>query len=133
MPGFSVFCFHFHLVIYLFMTVPGLRYYAWAFSSCRERGLFPTRGVPCPGFSCCRAQAPGRAVFSGCDARASFPKVKGKVTQSCPTLCNPRDFIDHGILQASLLEWVAFSFSRGSPRPRDQTQVPCIAGRFFTS
>ena len=37
----------------------------------------------------------------------------------------------HGIFQARVLEWVAISFSRGSPRPRDQTQVSCIAGRFF--
>ena len=27
----------------------------------------------------------------------------------------------------------AFPFSRGSSQPRDQTQVSCIAGRFFTS
>ena len=39
----------------------------------------------------------------------------------------------HGILQASRLEWVAVFFSRGSSQPRDQTQVPHIAGRFFTS
>ena len=39
----------------------------------------------------------------------------------------------HGILQAKILEWVAFSFSRGSSQPRDWTQVFCIAGRFFTS
>ena len=41
----------------------------------------------------------------------------------------------HGlyILQARMLEWVAFPFSRGSSQPRDQTQVPRIAGRFFTS
>ena len=38
----------------------------------------------------------------------------------------------HGILQAKILEWVAIVFSRGSFRPRDRTQVPCIAGRFFT-
>ena len=38
----------------------------------------------------------------------------------------------HGILQARLLEWVAFSFSRGSSQPRDQTQVSHIAGEFFT-
>ena len=37
-----------------------------------------------------------------------------------------------GILQGRILEWVAVPFSRGSPRPRDQTQVSCIAGRFFT-
>ena len=39
----------------------------------------------------------------------------------------------HGILQVSILEWVAFPFSRGSSHPRDQTQVSCIEGRFFTS
>ena len=36
----------------------------------------------------------------------------------------------HGILQA--LEWVAILFSRGSSWPRNWTQVPCIAGKFFT-
>ena len=41
----------------------------------------------------------------------------------------------HGILQARILEWVAFPFSRGSPQPRDRICVPCIsctAGSFFT-
>ena len=38
----------------------------------------------------------------------------------------------HGILQARILEWVAIPFSRGSSQPRDQTQVSCIVGRFFT-
>ena len=32
----------------------------------------------------------------------------------------------HGILQARILEWVAISFSRGSSRPRDRTQVSHI-------
>ena len=31
-----------------------------------------------------------------------------KVTQSCPTLCDPMDYTVHGILQARILEWVAF-------------------------
>ena len=31
------------------------------------------------------------------------------------------------------LEWVAFPFSRGSSKPRDGTQVSCIAGGLFTS
>ena len=39
----------------------------------------------------------------------------------------------HVILQARILEWVAFRFSRGSSQPRDRTQVSRIAGRFFTS
>ena len=37
-----------------------------------------------------------------------------------------------GILQATILEWVAISFSRGSSWPRDWSLVSCIAGRFFT-
>ena len=31
-----------------------------------------------------------------------------KVTQSCPTLCNPMDYTIHGILPARILEWVTF-------------------------
>ena len=31
-----------------------------------------------------------------------------------------------------ILEWVAYPFSRGSSRPRNQTGVSCIAGGFFT-
>ena len=56
------------------------------------------------------------------------------VAQSCPTLCDsmdcspPGSFV-HGILQARILGWLAISFSRGSSRPRDQTQASCIAGR----
>ena len=56
-----------------------------------------------------------------------------KVTQLCPTLCDPMDYTVHGILQARILEWVAFPFSWGSSQPRDQTQVSRIAGGFFTS
>ena len=57
--------------------------------------------------------------------------------QLCPTLCNPMDWSPpgssvHGILQGRILEWVAISFSRGSPQPKDRTQVFCTAGRFFT-
>ena len=37
-----------------------------------------------------------------------------KVSQSWPTLCGSMDYTAHGILQARILEWVAFSFSRGS-------------------
>ena len=48
-------------------------------------------------------------------------------------LCNPVDYTVHWILQARILEWVAFPFSRRSSQPRDQTRVSCIAGRFFTS
>ena len=56
-----------------------------------------------------------------------------KVAQSCLTLCDLMDCTLHGILQAKILEWVAFSFSRGSSQPRDRTQVFCTAGGFLTS
>ena len=74
-----------------------------------------------------------KGIFLGLWVILSFRKVKVKVTQFCPTLCDPMDYIFHGILQARILEWVAFPFSRGSSQPRDQTQVSCIAGEFFTS
>jgi len=44
---------------------------------------------------------------------------KVKVSQSCPTLCHIMDHTVHEILQARILEWVAFPFSRGSSQPRD--------------
>ena len=56
-----------------------------------------------------------------------------RVAQSCPTLCDPMDNTVHGILQARILEWVVFTFSRGSSQPRDRTQVSCVAGGLFTS
>ena len=47
--------------------------------------------------------------------------MKVKVAQLCLTLCDPMDYIVHEILQARILEWVAFPFSRGSFQPRDPT------------
>ena len=59
--------------------------------------------------------------------------VKVKVAQSCLTLWDPMDYIVHGILQARILEWVVFPFSRGSSQCKDWTQVSWTVGRFFTS
>ena len=59
--------------------------------------------------------------------------VKVKVAQLCLTLCDPMDYTVHGILQARILEWVAFPFSRGSSQPRHRTGVSCIADGFFTN
>ena len=60
-------------------------------------------------------------------------KVKVKVAQSCQTLCDPLDYTVHGILQARIMEWVAFPFSKGSSQLRDRIQISCIACGFFTS
>ena len=46
--------------------------------------------------------------------------------------CSPQASSAHGILQERILEWVATPFSRRSSQPRDQTQVSCTAGCFFT-
>ena len=60
---------------------------------------------------------------------------------SCPTLCDPVDYSPpgssvHGIFQATILEWDAISYFRGSSQTRDQTHissVSCTAGWFFTT
>ena len=112
--------------------------------------------VSCEGTSSespdCREAPPHREpqhrqnTHEGCKRRELFVttvNVKVKVTQSCPnsvvsdSFCDPRDYTVHGILQAILqariVEWIAFPFSRRSSQPRDRTQVSRIAGGFFTS
>ena len=64
-------------------------------------------------------------------------KKKVLVAQSCQILCDPVNYSPPGsfvpgILQAIILECIVISFSRESSQPRDQTQVSCIACRFFT-
>ena len=39
----------------------------------------------------------------------------------------------HGILQATILQWVTLPFSRESSQSMDQTRVSSITGGFFTS
>ena len=64
----------------------------------------------------------------------------GLVTKSCltvsdPMACSLPGSSIHGNLQASVLEWVAFSFFREPSWLRDWTctsWVSCTAGRFFT-
>ena len=47
-----------------------------------------------------------------------------KVTQLCPTLCDPMDYTVHGIFQARILEWIAFPFSRDLPNPGIEPRSP---------
>ena len=68
--------------------------------------------------------SPGKNTGVGCHFLLQCMKVKSEseVAQSCPTLCDPVDYSPpgssiHGILQASILEWVTISFSRGSSQP----------------
>ena len=56
-----------------------------------------------------------------------YEKVKVKVAQSCLTLCDPRDYPVHGILQVRILKWVEFPFSRGSsPNPGIEPRSPAL-------
>ena len=59
--------------------------------------------------------------------------MKVKVAQLYLTLCDPMDYTVHGILQARILEWLAFPFSWRSSQPKDRIQVSGTAGGFFTS
>ena len=63
--------------------------------------------------------------YSGVGQEEETPLVlkwsEVKVDSSCPTLYDPLDFTVHGILQARILEWGAFPFSRGSSQPRSPT------------
>ena len=61
----------------------------------------------------------GHGYHNGSRVRTAIRKdwigeSKEKIAQSCPTLADPVEF--HGILQARILEWVAFPFSRGLDR-----------------
>ena len=64
---------------------------------------------------------------------ASFVSVLS--FQSCPILqhhgLEPTRLLRPCDSQARILEWVAISFSRGSSRPKDQTQVSHVAGGLF--
>ena len=61
----------------------------------------------------------------------------GKNHHNIVTLCDTLDYnlptsSVHEILQVRILDWVASTSSRRSSQSRNQTQVFCIAGRFFT-
>ena len=59
------------------------------------------------------------------------------ISQLSLTVCNPwsvahQSPLSMGIVKTRILECVAKPVLRGFSQPRDQTQVFCIAGRFFT-
>ena len=101
-----------------------------------QQSLFPCP-ASCPYLTLKRREI--NLLFSACRLPDAVLRIltsieiEVKVAQSRPTLCNPIDYTVHGILQARILEWGAFPFSRGSSRPKDRTQGSRIAGRFFTS
>ena len=84
-------------------------------------GYWASQRLSCRLPGCPVLLFPSQVFFPGC-----------LVAKSCPTLCDPMDCSPlgssvHGISQASILEWVAISFSRRSSPPRDSTRICCIA------
>ena len=63
-----------------------------------------------------------QGIFSTLGSNSGLPHCRWILDQLSPHKGSPW-----------ILEWVAYSFSRGSSRPRSQTGVSCIAGGFFTS
>ena len=54
-------------------------------------------------------------------------KVKVKFTQLCLILCNSKDYTVHGIIQARILEWLAFPFLQGIfPNPEVEPRSPAL-------
>ena len=115
-----------------------LGFYPWIGTIPSRKGQLPTP-VFLPGEFHGLYGPWGHRVRHNWETFISFVRVSwaslqfSSVAQSCLTLCDPMDYIVCGILQVRILEWVAFPFSRGSSQPRDQKQVSCIAGGFFTS
>ena len=67
------------------------------------------------------------SYFSILFVPSNYSSMKVKVTQSCPTLCDLKNYTVHGILQARILEWIAFPFSRRSFEPRSSALlVDCL-------
>ena len=68
--------------------------------------------------------------FTEKEIQVAFKHKKIRLTQSCPTLCDPVDCSPpdssvHGNLQARILEWVAIPFSRGSSQPGNLGLLHC--------
>ena len=53
-------------------------------------------------------------------------KMKVKVAQSCPTLCDSMDYTIHGILQARILEWIAFPSAGDLANPEIKLRSPAL-------
>ena len=68
-----------------------------------------------------------RKVYTDSALEVEAKKVKWK------SLSRIQPFATYWILQARILDLVAFTFSRESSQPRDGTQVSRIVGGFFTS
>ena len=66
----------------------------------------------------CLKHSPMNAIHILCGRFGKYRRLcKVKVARSCWTLCDPMNYTVHGIVQARILEWIAFPFSRESSQP----------------
>ena len=102
-----------------------------------ERSWLALHAMDVPSNSVCIQQSTRGPSTEPCQQATDCIRLCScLVAQSCPILCNlidcsPPGSSVHGVPQARILEWVAILFSRVSSWPINQTQVFCIAGRFF--
>ena len=93
------------------------------------QGIIPTEGQT--WISCIAVGFFYQLNHKGNPKNIEVGENESEVAQSCPTLCNPMDCSLqgsslHGILQARILEWIAYPFSRGSSDPGvDQGLLHC--------
>ena len=95
----------------------------------------PPGHLPDPGIQPASLMSPASAggfLTTRTTSEAQSEGVSWSVAAWDPMNCSPPGSSVHGILQARMLEWEAIPFVRGSSGPRDQTQVSCIARRFFS-
>ena len=80
----------------------------------KPEDVFPDRSLVMVGGKTKGVEVQGILEHMGYNSSA----VYAKLLQSYPTVCDPMGSLpgssDHGVLQASLLEWVAMPSSRGS-------------------
>ena len=57
--------------------------------------------------------------------------IEVKVAQLCLILCHSMDYTVHGILQARILEWVAFPFSRDPLNPGVKPRCPALQAGYL--
>ena len=93
--------------------------------------VFPEHRVP-HSWSTFRACGRSRvaAAQKSVPAELKWSEMKWKSLSRVQLFMSPWTY---GILQARIMERVAFPFSRAFSQPRDWTQVSCIVGGFFTS
>ena len=66
------------------------------------------------------------ALFLSCPGDKPAFLFQIKVAQSCQTLCDPMDSVVHGILQARILEWVAYPSPADLPDPAIEPGSPAL-------